>query len=264
MPVLIYRDYIHDNGLLHRALCDHYGADKIRYCDADDILDGALDQTIKLFVMPGGADLYYCEKLNGAGNAAIRQWVKQGGTYLGICAGAYYACASIGWACGTKQEISGKRELAFFPGHATGPVYEFIEDQDAGKSCLSAPTLHWDDGQTTHTSNVCYEAGPVFHSPSLLSPPSVAQSGDNNIKILAHYTDLPDAPAIVECAVGKGRAILCSPHIESTPDLLGKSLYRNNNPSYKWDLGVLKKLEKSAKDAAYMRKLLFNRAMNRD
>ena len=76
-----------------------------------------------LFVMPGGADLPFCAALNGAPNQRIRQFVERGGAYLGICAGAYYACRKIAFHAGTEGAICGPRELGFLDALATtGPA----------------------------------------------------------------------------------------------------------------------------------------------
>jgi glutamine amidotransferase-like uncharacterized protein len=210
MRVLVYEDYVHNHAILHRRLGDYFGAGNVGACDADAILSGCLDDACALLVMPGGADLAYCEKLDGAGNAAIRAFVENGGAYLGICAGAYYACAAIEWAMGTAQEIAGPRELAFFPGMATGPAYELIEEGDIAK-CWEG-TARLDSGITVH-----YEAGPVF-----------AETDDPAVAVLARYEDLPGRPpAIVSCAVGRGRAVLSSPHAENTGALLQARAYRH-------------------------------------
>ena len=160
MRVLVYQDYVHNNGLLLRALDDRFGHSAVQFCDAADIVAGALDDTVKLFVMPGGADLYYCEKLNGAGNAAIRAWAERGGAYLGICAGAYYACARVAWAVGTPREIAGGRELQFFAGQATGPLRDLIEDNDVDRSWNGVAALHYDDGAFRVTTDVFYSGRP--------------------------------------------------------------------------------------------------------
>ncbi len=219
--IVIYQDYIHNNGVLLRRLQDALGPDKVRLCDADDIIGGAL-QHARLLVMPGGADLYNCEKLNGAGNAAIRAFVEAGGAYLGICAGAYYGCREIVWAEDKEQEIRGARELSFFDGIATGPAYEFIEDGNIRKSWNAAVTLQWDETEAT----VLYQAGPVFED-------------NGNATVLARYSDLPGAPpAVIECAIGQGKAILCSPHLEYDAAHYRRSLYRHNNPSYERETAV--------------------------
>ncbi len=214
MTVFIYQDYVHNNGVLFRALCDYFGANQVRYCDAADILGGCLEDA-QLFVMPGGADLYYCEKLNGEGNKSIRSFVENGGSYLGICAGAYYGCAALEWAKDEAEPICGSRELAFYDGTAIGPVYEFIEDGDIGKSWDAAAAITMDD----ETATVFYSGGPIF-----------TETG--NAEILARYSTLPgNPPAIIACTAGKGRVILSSPHLEYRSTDVLKSGYDHGNSS---------------------------------
>lgn len=55
--------------------------------------------------------------------AAHAEFVTQGGSYLGLCAGAYYACARVEFEPGTPLEVVGDRELAFFPGIAQGAAF---------------------------------------------------------------------------------------------------------------------------------------------
>lgn len=229
MTVLVYQDYVHNNGILFQRLCRHFGAENVTFCDADGILQGALDKA-KLFVMPGGADLYYCEKLEGAANQAIRTFVEKGGVYLGICAGAYYGCAHIEWAKNDAGSICGPRELAFFKGKATGPIYEFIEDGDIDKSWHAAAMIEWDK----IISPVFYAGGPVFD----------VVENDNGCTVLARYSALPGQPAaIIECTVDKGKAILCSPHLEYDSHAVGKTLYKHRNNAYERGLGISETLK---------------------
>lgn len=51
------------------------------------------------------------------------EYVEGGGSYLGLCAGAYYGCSSVEFEPGSSMEVSGDRELAFFPGAAIGAAY---------------------------------------------------------------------------------------------------------------------------------------------
>lgn len=223
--LLIYQDYIHNNGHLHRAL-RAYGA--IDYCDARDIAAGILDDDVHLLVMPGGADLYYCEKLNGAGDAAIRRYVENGGRYLGICAGAYYACAALDWAAGTDQEISGPRALAFYSGTASGPAQNLMESGMSG-SWIGIATLDYGDGLA---ADLCYHAGPWFSEPD--TPLA---------HVLARYADLPgNPPAIIRCTVGRGMAILSGPHIERLPPALTGAVYDHGNTHAAYERAVYEKL----------------------
>ena len=215
MQVLIYQDYIHNNGILWRRLSETFGAGHVNYADAQDIMDGAL-KAADLLVMPGGADLFNCEKLNGAGNAAIKTFVKNGGCYLGICAGAYYASAQIEWGKNTAQQITGARALNFFKGTAIGPIYDFLEDQDINKSWKNIVPVTAETQQTAF-----YEAGPIF-------------TEAHNETVLARY-DIEGTPAaIIACPIGKGLAILSSPHIEYSQSDISRITYHHRNPSYDW------------------------------
>lgn len=241
--ILIYQDYVNNNGQLYHALVERYGYSAVGFCDAAAIIAGILDPMVKLFIMPGGADLYYCEKLNGAGNRMIRSYVENGGNYLGICAGAYYACDNIEWAKGTDKEISGPRELKFYGGTATGPVNELI--QGLNNSWLASTTISTDILSTS----VYYEAGPLFAEPKAATE-----------KVIARYGSLPgQPPAIVENQIGKGRVILSSPHIERQFPAAWSDLYTLNNAHYDHMHKVYKNL---SRDAA-QQKLLWHTLLDR-
>ncbi len=229
--IYVYQDYVHNNGALFRRLQDNAGADCVAHCDANDIVQGCLDpKTVALFVMPGGADLFYCEKLNGAGNTAIRSYVEAGGTYLGICAGAYYACTRIEWAQDEKhQAIMGTRELDFFKGTAIGPVYDLLEDKDIGASWNNVTHLSTPAG----IAATFYNAGPVF------IPDQGAQH-----ETLATYEHLEGSPAaLVSMNIGKGRALLSACHIEYTPATLRAAHYHHRNESEAWTKSVCDRFE---------------------
>lgn len=76
-----------------------------------------------LLIIPGGRDLAYCSKLNGLKNQKIKQFIAEGGAYLGICAGAYYASSAIHFS-GEGYQINGQRELSLFSGRAIGSIPE--------------------------------------------------------------------------------------------------------------------------------------------
>lgn len=217
--IFLYQDYVHNNGVLHKRLCETYGHANVNFCDADDIIGGLLDDSVFLLVMPGGADLYYCEKLNGTGNKNIRAYVEQGGNYLGICAGAYYAAREIDWNNG---DIAGPRELGFFDGKATGPIYEFLEDQNFNKSWQNIVNITID----SEIYPALYYGGPSFDG--------------NGIATYAN-----GQAAIIKAVKGKGTVILSSPHIEYSPKELQKATYANNNQSNEWSKKNIETFTKS-------------------
>ncbi|PNH07957.1 Biotin--protein ligase [Tetrabaena socialis] len=94
-----------------------------RYVGTAELLEGSWRSTTLLLVMPGGADLPYCKLLNGRGNRLLRDFVEAGGSYLGLCAGAYYGCSRVEFEPGSALQVVGDRELGFFPGVARGAAY---------------------------------------------------------------------------------------------------------------------------------------------
>jgi len=53
-----------------------------------------------ILIVPGGWAYNYYKSLGSSGEAAIREFVKKGGGYIGICAGAYLAARAIIWEAG--------------------------------------------------------------------------------------------------------------------------------------------------------------------
>ena len=224
--IAVYEDYVFNKGMLLKSLEGH----RYALLDGQDIISGKLSDSFDALIMPGGADLYFCEKLNGRANRIIASYVENGGNYIGLCAGAYYGCRAIEWAKDEGAEaIIGARELAFYSGKAVGPIYQYIEDfSTSWEGCAQiqfrseAPITVW------------YAGGPLFEEPS-----------HTNERVLARYADVPDKPpAIVQIKVGKGAAVLAGPHIEVNADLYGNKITEHANPAYDRQQTVLAELTK--------------------
>ena len=219
--------------------------------DAAAILGGALEQSsCRLLVMPGGRDLPYCSRLNGQGNENIRRFVREGGSYLGICAGAYYGSRRVEFALGDQNlEVVGPRELDFYPGVARGPVFAgFNYDSNVGAQACMLSLNHFTSPLTAvnELSNVSslfvyYNGGCCFAADSRGVGNHTGQDSAHKVEVLATYNalhepnpqqnivqldaQLPDssapfsnAPAaIVSLRHGAGRVILTGVHIESGP-----------------------------------------------
>jgi glutamine amidotransferase-like uncharacterized protein len=163
-----------------------------------------------MFVMPGGADLPFCEALNGAPNQHIRCFVEEGGVYLGICAGAYYACREIAFHAGTDGAICGARELRFVDAVAVGSLPQLTGGiaYDATPRSAAAVEILTTDRLTAApiTLHAHYHGGCRF---------DFGDATGHNAKILAVYTGLAGAPRLRSSSgVGKGRAILSGVHLE--------------------------------------------------
>lgn len=186
---------------------DFFGAENVTLCKAPEVIDGTALRDCDLFVMPGGADLPYCHALNGAGNARIRAYVEAGGTYLGICAGAYYGCRDIAYHAGRADEITGPRELAFIDATAYGSLPDLAGYYDETLATAAWITLCDAGG---HRASSFYHGGCAF------------DVRDPDAEILARFADLPgQPPAVIARQVGGGRAILSGAHIEARPHHFG-------------------------------------------
>lgn len=212
--VLVYRSFPDISAPLHRTLCRIYGEASVGWCTADDIRTGRLEPPVRLLVLPGGGDVHYRDALNGAGTHAIRGFVEGGGRYLGICGGAYFACAALEWAKGSEYEISDRRELGFFPGTAVGPIggMDAFDPEGGGPiPRLTHISFNANSIAEQRVQDVYYSGGPAF-----TDAPSYT-----GIETLARWIDTEELPsgahdfaAIVKIRVGQGLAILSAVHFE--------------------------------------------------
>lgn len=181
--------------------CSSFSHLKVQTINAQQLLSEGWDKDCALFVLPGGRDLPYHKKLKGKGNQKLRHFVENGGSFLGICAGAYYATSEVIFEKGKKNEVHENRELGFFPGSSLGTLYEhkpfsYIGHESAHAACIKTQQ---------DSLKVYYNGGCTFLNPE----------GFENTQVLAKYQDLEGCPAaIIQCSVGKGKAILSGVHFE--------------------------------------------------
>lgn len=179
--------------------------------NAQQIIHSNWSETTCLLILPGGADIPYTKALNGLGNQKIKSYVESGGSFLGLCAGSYYAGKHLEFDKGTPHEIVGDRELSFFPGTVRGPI---LADYDSHSSKgARAANITWKDslGFSVEQSFVIYYDGGGYFVDAWKYP---------STKVLATYTDRESLPSIIECQVGAGKAILSGVHVEYDPHLL--------------------------------------------
>ncbi len=74
-----------------------------------------MDNTAML-AFGGGYDRGFIEALGVKGMRKIKEYVVQGGSYLGICAGGYFGCRHIEFDKGGPLEVCGDRPLTFYQG----------------------------------------------------------------------------------------------------------------------------------------------------
>lgn len=173
--------------------------------------------TCALLVFPGGADLGYCRVLNGAGNRAIANFVRRGGSYLGFCAGGYFGSARCEFEVGNRElEVVGSRELAFFPGTCRGGAFggfTYHSEEGARAAQLLVRKDAFSGAGILPVELRCYyNGGGVFVDAEKL--------GSDAVEVLAEYgEDIAvesgsAKAAVVFCKIGEGSVILTGPHPE--------------------------------------------------
>ncbi|KAJ3077160.1 biotin holocarboxylase synthetase [Podochytrium sp. JEL0797] len=172
--------------------------------------DRAWQASTALLVFPGGRDVPYVESLGTFGTTAIRDFVFMGGSYLGICAGGYFGSKRVEFEVGSVLQVVGDRKLGLVNVVARGSATKgFVYDSEAGARSVKI-SLQNALGLAAFESdfNAYCNGAPYFH---LL---------DNDVSVLARYDSVgvtPEAvgkPAIVQSTFGKGKVILCGPHLE--------------------------------------------------
>ena len=250
--VLVYRDYgVGDLTNLMRGLKAYFKpyAITVGCTDAASILkENALNEDVFCFVMPGGAATPYLEKLKVQGNQKIREYIKQGGHYLGICAGAYYACSRVEFETDIKPlSIIREHELLdLVDVSAVGTLHKELDIKPYMKNEASAATvkLEWMEDHELHYAH--YHGGPKF------------VSDNQRFEVLARYADLKSAPAaIIAQTFGKGRVVLSGVHFEDRGQDLEKALH-----AFRLDLKDASRIADVLRKNELSRKMLFNKVMS--
>eukprot|EP00803_Ostreobium_quekettii_P006866 evm.model.scf_45.9 EVM.evm.TU.scf_45.9 scf_45:121074-122733(+) len=206
---------------------------------------------------------FYCQGLQLVLPA---EYVSNGGAYMGLCAGAYYACSRVEFELGSRLEVIGDRELQFFKGTGQGsivPGFEYNSERGATGAMVDfllpggGPTSS--DTMATRSSGTTMmpflkATGAVWGSchdyangaPAFLPQGNSTWSGVN-ASVIARYQDFGNLAAAVRCDVGDGVAVLCGTHPELHPHWLDDA--RDGDPH-------VQQLQESLK-ASQHNKLLF-------
>lgn len=211
----------------------------VRTTTSEELVGSKWIDSCHLLVMPGGHDLPYCSELNGQGNKQIGSFVREGGSYFGICAGAYYGSAYVEFDKGDpNMEVVGPRELAFFPVTAKGPVFPGYNYKTNKGAHAAGATITKSGkeilGLTEETISLFYNGGCEF-TPRKANEPS-KQNGDSPYEVLVTYTghSEPRSPdpspvsgsaAIIGGSVGQGKVVLTGLHFEASVSSLEKCYY---------------------------------------
>lgn len=174
---------------------------KITRLKGGDIAEGALNgQDLVLFT--GGSGRTEADGLGEKGREAVRDFVRNGGGYAGICAGAYLACSGFEWGIG----LLNARTVS--PRWRRGRGEVRIDGEGFGDKFLERSIL--------------YSNGPIIRADSRKDLPGFetlfifrSELAENDTPVGA----MMNSPAMVRASYGLGRVFTSSPHPEQTDGL---------------------------------------------
>jgi putative intracellular protease/amidase len=175
--------------------------------DAQGIRTGALDG-MDVLVQPGGSGSAQAKKLEPAGCDKIKQFVKAGGGYVGICAGSYLASSHYTWSLHLlNAEVVDTRHWA----RGFGVVE--LKLSPTGETMLDIDK---------EIVNCIYHQGPLLapgHEEGLAPYEPIATFKTEVAKNGAPPGVMLGTTAMARGIYGKGHVFACSPHPEKTDGL---------------------------------------------
>ena len=160
-----------------------------------------------VLVFPGGSGSGQSKGVGEAGLKNVRDFVSNGGGYVGICGGAYLACSGFSWGLGILNAgtVSSKWQR--------GQAMLDLELAPAGPQLL---------GDVKGTFKVRYHNGPILKPDNRTDIPPYTTVTIFKTEVAEHGTPpgvQVNSPAHVISTFDKGRVFISSPPPENTPGL---------------------------------------------
>ena len=171
-----------------------------------------------MILFPGGFAYYYNIDISKAGKQRIRRFLAQGGGYMGICAGSFFACDITVWEDVAWDDAApGYYNLDIYAGTGTGPINEIAEWEGDGYNMCSFLFSTENEilkgyKDVPFTEDILYFGGPYF---------TIDSNSNVDVEILATYAHAgvhAGKPAIIAFRYGDGKVVLFGPHPEIEED----------------------------------------------
>lgn len=176
----------------------------VRDLDAESLLRGDWRKDAALLVFSGGETKIWRKELGRRGQDIIRNAVRDGLSYIGFCAGGYFAASqTIFDNRSDEPEYLNPFGLGFFNGLAIGPVWGKYSYKSR-RHARAARTLWRDSGAVF----------PLYYNGGCYFEPRAGESWPSNVTVLATYVDFESKAAALGIRYGKGRIILWGMHPE--------------------------------------------------
>ena len=195
---------------------------KVTKVTGREIAEGAL-KDFDVVIFSGGSGSKEAAAIGDAGREEVRRFVREGGGYVGICAGAYLACTGFSWGVGVLnaktvsnkwKRGSGEVEVEFTP----------LARETAGLA-EGKQTIHYANGPIITADN---REGIAPFEPVAMFRTELAENDSPEGAMV-------NSPAIVRGVFGKGRVISSSPHPEQT-----EGMERFAESAVRWVAGRVK------------------------
>ncbi len=168
-----------------------------------DIAAGVLTN-FNVVIFTGGSGSKQAATLGESGREKVREFVREGGGYVGICAGAYLACSGFSWGVGVldAKTVSSKWK------RGAGEVQMEMSPQGSALTGLPAAK-----------QPIRYVNGPIIKPNERADIPDYETIAWFRTELAQNGTPpgvMVNSPAMVRGAYGKGRVLVSSPHPEQT------------------------------------------------
>jgi glutamine amidotransferase-like uncharacterized protein len=170
--------------------------------EAEDIRKGALNN-VDVLIQPGGSGSKQGKQLEQSGRDSIREFIRRGGGYLGVCAGAYLSTSFYDWSLNVLNAMVIDREH-----WARGSGDVVLKFSSEGKKFFNLDV---------DTVVVQYNQGPLLASYIMDDIPQYKELATFKTEIAekgAPSGVMIGTTAIAISTFGNGKVISISPHFE--------------------------------------------------
>jgi glutamine amidotransferase-like uncharacterized protein len=156
----------------------------------------------QILCVPGGDMYQYSQDISESGKEKIRAFVRNGGGYIGLCGGAYFASKTIIWQ-GNQLPMT---PLGLFDGSAEGNIDAIVPYPQRNMCQVNiSDTTHFITDSISSPLWILYYWGPIF------TPNS------SGVTVLGKYATV-DKPAMIAFDYGQGRVFMVGTHPEIDED----------------------------------------------